>query len=86
VDATGVFGEIAMPKPIQVYETKEITVTFQPDVCMHSGVCLRGLPAVFDVHRKRWIKPELATASEVAAQVGRCPSGALQFQIKEKSE
>lgn len=36
-------------------------------------------PAVFDIMRKRWIRPELATAEEVAAQVKRCPSGALQF-------
>jgi uncharacterized Fe-S cluster protein YjdI len=75
-----------MPKPIQAYETKEITVTFEPDVCIHSGVCLRGLPLVFDVRRKRWVKPELASASEVAAQVDRCPSGALQYWMKTESE
>jgi uncharacterized Fe-S cluster protein YjdI len=62
----------------QVYEGPEITVTFDPAVCRHTGVCLHGLPAVFDVGRKRWIRPDLATAEEVAAQVARCPSGALQ--------
>jgi putative membrane protein len=30
---------------------------------------------VFDVTRKRWVRPELAPADEVAAQVARCPSG-----------
>ena len=69
-----------MTKPIQTYETPEITVTFDPNVCKHTGVCLRGLPAVFDVRRKHWIRPELASADEVAAQVARCPSGALQFR------
>jgi uncharacterized Fe-S cluster protein YjdI len=71
-----------MPKPLQVYETPEITVTFDPKVCIHSGVCVRGLPAVFDVKRKRWVQPELASAADVAAQVERCPSGALQYRLK----
>lgn len=71
-----------MTKRLQVYETSEITVTFDPNVCIHSGVCVRGLPAVFDIKRKRWVRPELATAEQVAAQVSRCPSGALQYQLK----
>ena len=74
-----------MPKPLQTYETPEITVTFDPNVCIHSGICLRGLPAVFDVNRKRWVRPELATAAEVAAQVERCPSGALQYRLKNRN-
>lgn len=74
-----------MTKRLQVYETDEITVTFDPEICIHSGVCVRGLPAVFDVSRKRWIRPELAPAEAVAAQVARCPSGALQYQLKTRS-
>ena len=73
----------AMSKPLQLYETAEITVTFEPDLCIHSGVCVRGLPAVFDVRRKRWVRPELAAAADVAAQVERCPSGALKYQMKD---
>ena len=67
-----------MTKRLQVYETPGITVTFDPARCNHSGNCVRGLPAVFDIRRKRWIRPEAASADEVAAQVARCPSGALQ--------
>ncbi|HEV8357774.1 MAG TPA: (4Fe-4S)-binding protein [Gemmatimonadales bacterium] len=67
-----------MPKRLQVYETPEITVTFDPAVCIHSGNCVRGLPAVFDVRRKRWVRPEAASADEVEAQIARCPSGALK--------
>ena len=73
-----------MSKPLQVYETNEITVTFEPALCIHSGVCVRGLPAVFDVRRKRWVRPELAAAADVAAQIRRCPSGALKYQMKEQ--
>jgi len=75
-----------MPKRVQVYEAPGITVTFDPNICTHSGNCLRGLPAVFDVRRQRWIKPELATPEQVAAQIGRCPSGALQFTRPEGTE
>ncbi|MBX3175372.1 MAG: NAD(+)--rifampin ADP-ribosyltransferase [Gemmatimonadaceae bacterium] len=67
-----------MSKRLQTYETPEITVTFDPEVCIHSGKCVRGLPGVFDVKRKRWIALEAASPDEIAAQVARCPSGALQ--------
>jgi uncharacterized Fe-S cluster protein YjdI len=69
-------------KRLQTYETDEIVVTFDPMVCRHTGVCVRGLPLVFDVRRKRWIALEGAPAADIAAQVARCPSGALQSQMK----
>ncbi len=65
---------------LQTYEAPGITVTFDPEVCIHSGICVRGLQAVFDTSRRRWIRPEHATPDEVAAQVERCPSGALQYR------
>ena len=71
-----------MTKRLQLYETDEIIVSFDPNICIHSGVCIRGLPEVFDVKRKHWIRPELATAEEVAEQIKRCPSGALQYKMK----
>ena len=71
-----------MTRRLQTYETDEIVVTFDPEVCIHSGVCVRGLPAVFDVQRKRWVRPENAPAEAVAEQVRRCPSGALQYRLK----
>jgi len=75
-----------MAKRRQTYESDHITVTFDPDVCIHSGVCVLGLPAVFDIKRQRWIRPELQPADVVAAQVMRCPSGALQFVRKPKPD
>lgn len=73
-----------MGKRLQVYETPDITVTFDPNVCIHSGVCVRGLPLVFDVGRKRWIRPDQAGPDDVAAQVSRCPSGALQYTLPKR--
>jgi uncharacterized Fe-S cluster protein YjdI len=67
-----------MPRSLQVYETPEITVTFEPALCTHSARCVRGLPAVFDVRRRRWIAPEAAGADAIHAQIAQCPSGALK--------
>ncbi len=70
-----------MPKRLQLYRGPGITVSFDPEVCVHSGACVRGLPEVFDVRQKRWIRPERATAELVASQVAKCPSGALQIRM-----
>ena len=74
-----------MPKRLQTYETPGITVTFDPNICIHSGVCVRGLHAVFDVHRRDWVRPDAAPAEQIAEQIRRCPSGALQFTMPSAS-
>jgi uncharacterized Fe-S cluster protein YjdI len=60
------------------YATGEIVVEWRPRLCIHSGNCVRGLPAVFDADRRPWIQPDAASADEVEAQVALCPSGALR--------
>jgi uncharacterized Fe-S cluster protein YjdI len=70
------------PKRLQSYENDEIVVTFAPNICVHSGICVRGLGTVFDVRRKRWVMLEGAPAAAIAAQVAKCPSGALQSRLK----
>lgn len=69
-----------MGKRLQTYETPDIIVTFDPNICIHSGICVRGLPEVFDVRRRDWVRAYAAPAADVAAQVARCPSGALQVR------
>jgi uncharacterized Fe-S cluster protein YjdI len=69
-----------MSRRLQVYEAESITVTFDPDVCRHSAVCLKGLPKVFDIRRRQWVDPTAASPEDVRAQVERCPSGALQVR------
>lgn len=73
-------------KKIQSYDAPGITVTFDPNICIHSAVCLRTLPAVFDVRRRRWVTPEAATPDEVAAAVSACPSGALRYVLEGRPE
>ena len=64
------------------YEGREVTVSFDPDVCQHSGNCARGLAAVFQPDRRPWIDPDQAGADDVVAQVDRCPSGALRIEAR----
>lgn len=73
-------------KRLQTYTAPGITVTFDPNVCIHSGVCLRTLPMVFDVRRKRWVAPEAASPEQVAAAIRKCPSGALQYTLEGEAE
>ena len=68
-------------KRIQTYSAPGITVTFDPNICIHSGVCLAKLPAVFDIKRNRWVRPESATPEAVAAAIDCCPSGALGYVL-----
>lgn len=71
-----------MPSRLQTYQTGEVTVTFDPGVCIHSAVCLQSLPGVFDVRRKQWIDLAQAPAAAVVDTVRRCPSGALQVTVR----
>lgn len=71
-----------MGKRLQTYEGDGIVVTFDPEICTHSGMCVRGLRAVFDTSRKRWVDVRAASPEAIAAQVAKCPSGALQATLK----
>jgi uncharacterized Fe-S cluster protein YjdI len=68
-------------KPItKRYPKDDIAVVWQPHVCVHSGICFAGLPAVFDPRRRPWIVTEAAEKTAIVDQVGRCPSGALSIE------
>jgi uncharacterized Fe-S cluster protein YjdI len=69
-----------MAKRVQVYQSEQITVTFDPNLCVHSARCLSGLPAVFDVGRRKWIDATAAPADDIARVIDRCPSGALGYR------
>jgi len=64
----------------KVYRGKDIEVSFDLDVCIHVGECLRGDPSVFKLDRRPWALPDAGTAAGVAEVIHRCPSGALQYR------
>ena len=73
-----------MKSPLQEYKNDAIIVRFDPKICIHSGVCVRGLRAVFDVEKRPWVNVEGASAEVIAEQIKRCPSGALSYEPREK--
>jgi uncharacterized Fe-S cluster protein YjdI/CDGSH-type Zn-finger protein len=64
----------------KVYRGRDIEVSFDLDICIHVGECLRGQPQVFELKRRPWTLPDAAGADEVAEIVRRCPSGALLYK------
>lgn len=68
------------------YSNGEVTILWQPDLCIHSGRCVRGLPEVFKPKEKPWITPENSSTEKIIAQVKRCPSGALSYFINDERE
>ncbi|KQY94440.1 hypothetical protein ASD24_02440 [Paenibacillus sp. Root52] len=65
----------------KVYHGKEIEVMFNSDVCIHSGICVKGLPGVFDLSKRPWVSPDADTAEAIAQHIDTCPSGALTYRL-----
>ena len=62
----------------KLYTNGEIEVSWEPDLCFHSAMCVRGAGMVFDPRRRPWIQLEHATSERILAVVDSCPSGALK--------
>lgn len=81
-----------MEKPmIKEYTNGEITVLWKPEQCIHSGICLRGLPKVFDLKQKPWVNMDAASSEDIVNLVKECPSKALlikgvKFKENDNSE
>ncbi len=61
------------------YSNGDITVHWQPEKCVHSARCIRGLPAVFHVQRRPWITVQDGSTEDIIRTVDNCPSGALSY-------
>ena len=68
-----------MPLQTIHYSNGEITINWKPDICIHSGICAKGLREVFDPGRKPWIDMSKAETQRIIEQVKKCPSGALSI-------
>ena len=75
-----------MAQKIFKYSNGEVTIVWQPDLCRHSGICVRGLPAVFDNKRRPWIDPSQSDTLTIIEQVKKCPSGALSYFMNEAGD
>ena len=68
-----------MPKETFKYSNGEVTIVWKPDLCIHSTICVKGLPEVFKPKQRPWITPEGSTKEKIIDQVKKCPSGALSY-------
>lgn len=75
-----------MPVTTHKYTNGEISILWQPNICIHSGICARGLRSVFDPARKPWIDMSQAETEKIIEQVKKCSSAALSIFIPEKTE
>jgi uncharacterized protein len=62
------------------YSNSELTIVWKPEKCIHSGICVKTLPKVYNPQERPWIKPENASPEELINQVAKCPSGALSIK------
>ncbi len=68
-----------MNEIIKKYTNGEVTVVWQPSKCIHSTICFRGLPDVFDPAKRPWVNIQGAATERIVDQVKACPSGALSY-------
>lgn len=68
------------------YTNGEVTVVWQPHLCIHSAICFKGLPTVFDPRKRPWVTPEGADTETIVTQVKACPSGALSFYMNDQMQ
>lgn len=70
-----------MPIKTHHYSNEEVTIVWQPELCIHSGICFRGLAEVFDPRRKPWIDMRRAATNAIIEQVKKCPVEALSIAV-----
>ncbi|MDO7173989.1 (4Fe-4S)-binding protein [Mariniflexile sp. AS56] len=66
------------------FTNEDITVTFDPCVCIHAERCARELSDVFRNSVIPWINLDAASTDKIISQVKKCPSGALKFYPNKK--
>lgn len=69
------------PAIIKEYSNGELTIIWQPSKCIHSTLCFRGLPQVFNPQQRPWVKIDAASTERLIEQVNTCPSGALSYKM-----
>ncbi|GAA3610118.1 (4Fe-4S)-binding protein [Flavivirga amylovorans] len=66
---------------IKEYSNGETTVVWEAEKCIHSAICAKGLPEVFQPRDRPWIKIDAASTDVIIDQVKQCPSGALRYYM-----
>lgn len=70
---------------IKKYSNGEVTVVWEPSKCIHSAICFRGLPQVFDPRKRPWVTAENGQTKEIITQIKACPSAALTYFMNDEA-
>jgi len=62
------------------YSHSDLTVVWQPHLCIHSAICFRSLPAVFKPRDRPWVQLTEGATQDIIDTVNACPSGALSLK------
>ena len=73
-------NDMAPDPNMREYSNGEMTIIWKPSLCIHSGICARGLPRVFNPRRRPWVDQGAGTTEAMIAQVEKCPSRALSYR------
>ena len=75
-----------MEKNNNVFSNDKITVTYEPQFCINAELCAKQLSEVFRHSVIPWIDLDGAKTKKIIKQIKRCPSGALQYYLKQKEK
>ncbi len=70
---------------VKEYTNGEVTVVWKPGLCIHSKICVTGLPEVFDFNARPWTNVQGAPTANIIEQIKKCPSGALSFYLNNET-
>lgn len=68
------------------YSNGEVTIIWEAEKCIHSGICVKGSPSVFQPNERPWVKIDGASTDEIVDTVKKCPSGALSFHMNTEDD
>ncbi|WP_240911314.1 (4Fe-4S)-binding protein [Yeosuana marina] len=68
------------------FSNDEITVTYEPSVCIHAEKCAKQLSNVFRTSIIPWINLDNAETNSIINQIKKCPSGALKYHKNENKK
>lgn len=68
------------------YSNGEVTVVWEAEKCIHSAMCVKGLPEVFQPKERPWIKIDSGTTDKIIETVKKCPSGALSYYMTNSAD
>jgi uncharacterized Fe-S cluster protein YjdI len=63
------------------FSNGDITVTFEPSICIQSGKCAKELSDVFSFSIIPWINLDNSETEVIINQIKRCPSEALKYRM-----